>query len=299
MKWKQTLLPLVTAMIWGAAFTAQALCAEHLGPFSISAIRFFIAFVVLFPFCIILRRMGKGMGGMREVVLGSLLCGTALFLATNAQQYALNAGASASKAGFVTALYIVLVPLAQMILFRKGSFKTWIAVFIAVIGMYFLCIKEGFTVETSDLYLVLCAALFTGQILFVDHFSEKVDGFTLSCGEFLVTSSLSAIFMFTQETVTAEALRACMMPMLYVAIMSSCVGYTFQILAQRDGDPALVSLLFSTEAIFSAIFGAALMNDRLSSREWIGCGLMVAAVLLAEWPAKKKEKVPAEASAEM
>ncbi|MCR5370370.1 MAG: DMT family transporter [Clostridium sp.] len=287
MKWKQTLLPLITAMIWGAAFTAQALCAGHLGAFSISAIRFFIAFVCLFPISVILRGRGKGMGGTREVLMGSLLCGTSLFLATNAQQYALNAGASASKAGFVTALYIVLVPLVQMVLYRKGAVRTWIAVFIAVIGMYFLCMKEGFTVETSDLYLAACAALFTGQILFVDHFSEKVDGFTLSCGEFLVTSALSAIFMVTQETVTAEALKACMIPMLYVAIMSSCVGYTFQILAQRDGDPALVSLLFSTEAIFSAIFGAAIMHDRLSGREWVGCALMVAAVVLAEWPEKK------------
>ncbi len=287
MKWKQTLLPLITAMIWGAAFSAQALCAEHLGAFSISAIRFFIAFLCLFPIAVFLRSRGGGMGGMREVLTGSVLCGTALFFATNAQQYALNVGASASKAGFVTALYIVLVPLVQMILYRKGAVRTWIAVFIAVIGMYFLCMKEGFTVETSDLYLAACAALFTAQILFVDHFSEKVDGFTLSCGEFLVTSALSAIVMFTQETVTAEALKACIIPMLYVAIMSSCVGYTFQILAQRDGDPALVSLLFSTEAIFSAIFGAAIMHDRLSGREWVGCALMVAAVVLAEWPEKK------------
>ena len=282
MKFRQTLLPLITAMIWGAAFTAQSICADHLGAFSINGLRFLIAFLVLFPICLIRRKTGGA--GRNEILMGCGLCGFALFLATNAQQMALNAGASAGKAGFVTALYIVLVPLGQMILYRKKDLRVWIAVLIAMAGMYFLCLTEEFTVETSDLYLVLCAVLFTGQILLVDRFSKKIDGFVLSSGEFLVTAVCSLLVAFRTEVITAEAVRGCLGALLYVSILSSCVGYTFQIMAQKDGDPALISLIFSLESFFAALFGAILLNERLTGREILGCALMAAAILVAEWP---------------
>ena len=281
---RQTLFPLLAAMIWGAAFSAQSLCSAHLGPFTINALRFFIAFLVLLPVCL-LRRRG-GWGRWRDILLGSLCSGAALFAASNAQQFGLGSGASAGKAGFITALYIVLVPIAGVFTKKKSSVRLWLAVAVAVAGMYFLCISDGFSVALSDLCLLACAVLFTAQILAVDYFVRKVDGFVLSCGQFLVAALLSSIFLFTGETVTGEGLLACLWPLLYIAVFSSCVGYTLQILAQKDGNPVLVSLLLSLESFFAAVFGALLLHERLTGRELLGCGLMVAAIILAELPAR-------------
>lgn len=281
---RQTFFPLLTAMIWGAAFSAQSICSESLGPFTINALRFFIAFVVLLPVCL-LRKKG---GAWRDIVLGGLLSGAALFAASNAQQYGLAAGASAGKAGFITALYIVLVPLAGIFTKKKPALRIWLAVAVAVAGMYFLCISGGFSVAPSDLWLLACAGLFTVQILAVDYFVKKVDGLALSCGQFLVAALLSALFL-GRETITGAALLSCLWPLAYIAVLSSCVGYTLQTLAQRDGNPVLVSLLLSLESFFAAVFGALLLHERLSGRELIGCGLMLAAIVLAELPERKKK----------
>lgn len=280
---RQTFLPLLTAMIWGAAFSAQSVCSEYLGPFTINALRFFIAFLVLLPVCL-LRRKG---GALRDIVLGSLLSGAALFAASNAQQFGLAAGASAGKAGFITALYIVLVPLAGVFTKKKPAPRIWLAVAVAVAGMYFLCISGGFSVAPSDLWLLACAALFAVQILAVDHFVQRVDGLVLSCGQFLTAALLSAIFL-GRETITGAAVLSCLWPLAYIAVLSSCVGYTLQTLAQRDGNPALVSLLLSLESFFAAVFGALLLHERLSARELLGCGLMLAAIVLAELPGRRK-----------
>lgn len=282
---RQTLLPLLTAMIWGAAFSAQSVCSKYLGPFTISALRFFIAFLVLLPVCL-LRKKG---GAWRDVILGSLLSGAALFAASNAQQYGLAAGASAGKAGFITALYIVLVPLAGIFAKKKLAPRIWLAVAVAVVGMYFLCISGGFSVAPSDLWLLACAALFTVQILTVDHFVQKVDGLALSCGEFLTAALLSALFL-GKESVTGTAVLSCLWPLAYVAVLSSCVGYTLQTLAQQDGNPVVVSLLLSLESFFAAVFGAVLLHERLSAREILGCGLMLVAIVLAELPERRRKK---------
>lgn len=282
---RQTALPLLTAMIWGAAFTAQSVCGEHLGAFSVNALRFFIAFVCLLPVCF----FRKNRGAWKDILLGSLLSGAALFAASNAQQFALAQGAQAGKAGFITALYIVLVPLAGVFTKKKPPLRVWLAVAVAVAGMYFLCIAGGLSVAASDLWLLACAALFAAQILAVDHFAQKVDGFVLSCGQFLVASLLSACFL-GRESLTWAAISACIWPLLYVAVLSSCVGYTLQILAQRDGEAAVVSLLLSLESFFAAVFGALLLHERLTGRELLGCGLMLAAIVLAELPIKKRQK---------
>ena len=220
-------------------------------------------------------------------MLGSLLSGAALFAASNAQQFGLAAGASAGKAGFITALYIVLVPLAGVFTKKKPAPRIWLAVAVAVAGMYFLCISGGFSVAPSDLWLLACAALFAVQILAVDHFVQRVDGLVLSCGQFLTAALLSAIFL-GRETITGAAVLSCLWPLAYIAVLSSCVGYTLQTLAQRDGNPALVSLLLSLESFFAAVFGALLLHERLSARELLGCGLMLAAIVLAELPGRRK-----------
>ena len=280
----QSIFALLAAIIWGAAFSAQSVCAQYLGPFTITALRSLIAFAVLLVVCLL--RKGAERGTRRDIIVGSLVCGTALFAATNMQQLALNTGASAGKAGFITALYIVLVPVGQMFFKQKISPRHWLAVAVAVAGMYFLCITDGFSVSPSDLYLLLCALLFAVQILSVDRFSARVDGLVLSCGMFAVVAVLSSLIALPLEEITLGGIAACIWPLLYIAVFSSCLGYTFQILAQRGGNPSIVSLLMSLESLFAAVFGALLLGERMSAHELIGCALMIAAIVIAELSAK-------------
>lgn len=280
----QSIFALLAAIIWGAAFSAQSVCAQYLGPLTITALRSLIAFLVLFAVCLLRRKSDRGT--RRDIIIGSIVCGTALFAASNMQQLALNMGASAGKAGFITALYIVLVPIGQVFFKQRISSRHWLAVAVAVAGMYFLCITGGFSISPSDLYLLLCALLFAVQILAVDRFSARVDGLVLSCGMFLVVAVLSSLFALPLEEITFGCIAACIWPLLYIAVFSSCLGYTFQILAQKGGNPAVVSLLMSLESLFAAVFGALLLGERMSTHELIGCALMIAAIVVAELPAK-------------
>lgn len=281
----QSIFALLAAIIWGAAFSAQSVCAQYLGPLTITALRSLIAFLVLFAVCLLRRKSDRGT--RRDIIIGSIVCGAALFAASNMQQLALNMGASAGKAGFITALYIVLVPIGQVFFKQKISPRHWLAVAVAVVGMYFLCITDGFSISLTDLYLLLCAFLFAVQILSVDRFSARVDGLVLSCGMFLVVAVLSSLFALPLETITLGNIAACIWPLLYIAVFSSCLGYTFQILAQKGGNPAVVSLLMSLESLFAAVFGALLLGERMSTHELIGCALMIAAIVVAELPAKR------------
>ena len=281
----QSIFALLAAIIWGAAFSAQSVCAQYLGPLTITALRSLIAFLVLFAVCLLRRKSDRGT--RRDIIIGSIVCGAALFAASNMQQLALNMGASAGKAGFITALYIVLVPIGQVFFKQKITPRHWLAVAVAVAGMYFLCITGGFSISPSDLYLLLCALLFAVQILAVDRFSARVDGLVLSCGMFLVVAVLSSLFALPLETITLGNIAACIWPLLYIAVFSSCLGYTFQILAQKGGNPAVVSLLMSLESLFAAVFGALLLGERMSTHELIGCALMIAAIVVAELPAKR------------
>ncbi len=286
----QSVFALLAAIIWGAAFSAQSVCAQYLGPFTITALRSFIAFFVLLAVCLL--RKKTGCGTRRDIIIGSFVCGAALFAASNVQQLALNMGASAGKAGFITALYIVLVPIGQMFFGHKVSPRHWLAVAAAVAGMYFLCITGGFSISSSDLYLLLCALLFSVQILAVDRFSARVDGLILSCGMFLVVAILSSFVALPLEDITVGGIAACIWPLLYIAVFSSCLGYTFQILAQKGGNPAVVSLLMSLEALFAAVFGALVLDERMTAHELIGCALMIAAIVIAELPARIAKAKP-------
>jgi len=282
---RHTVCPLLAAMIWGLAFSAQSVCAEFIEPFTLNAARGWIAFLLLFLFCVL--RKNKSLGSWRDLILGSLSCGTALFLASNMQQFGIGE-TSAGKAGFITALYIVIVPVAGIFFRKKVPGKVWAAVAAAVAGMYFLCMTEQFTVAIGDLFVLACSFMYAIQILCIDHFVQKVDGIALSCGQFLVTAVLSTVVMAATETPTAAGLAACIWPLLYVAVFSSCVAYTLQIIAQKGANPAIVSLLLSMESVFAVLGGALLLGERLSGRELFGCLLMTVAIVLAELPERKQ-----------
>ena len=285
---RQNVLPLVTAMIWGTAFVAQSVGAEYMGPFTFNTARAVIAFFFLLGLCGLraLWRRGRGeapAGSRRDLILGGLCCGAALSVASFFQQKGLET-TTPGKAGFITALYIVLVPLAGLVLGKKVPRALWLGVALAVGGLYCLCVTEELSVTGGDLYVLVCAFCFTAQILVVDYFTNKVDGVALSCVQFLVMTVLSAAGALAEAPPPLELLPKYLGPVLYVGVFSSGVAYTLQILAQKDSNPAVVSLLMSMESLFAAVAGAIILGSRMTGREYLGCALMLAAVVLAQLP---------------
>lgn len=301
MKKKNVIMLMIAALIWGVAFVAQSVGMEHVGPFTFNGVRCLVGAVALLPVIFFFDRKKKkektgqeekkerGIGTKKDLVMGGLLCGGFLFLASSLQQIGIQY-TTTGKAGFVTAFYIVIVPVLGIFLHKKISGNVWIAVALALVGLYFLCMTESFTIGKGDIYIFACAFVFSIQILMVDRFAPKVDGVKLSCLEFLVSGLLSLFFMFGLERPTLSGILAAGIPILYAGVLSCGVAYTFQILGQRDSNPAIASLIMSLESTFSVLAGWLLLHETLSTREAIGCIFMFAAILLAQLPEKKKEK---------
>ena len=286
---RQNVFPLLAAFIWGTAFVAQSVAADIVEPFTFNASRAFVGFLFLLVLCIVLRIREKPQYDRKyyiDLILGGICCGIALTLATNLQQKGLETTTS-GKAGFITALYIVLVPIFGLLLKKKAPRMIWLSVALAVVGLYFLSINEQLSITTGDFYMLICAFCFTGHILVIDHFTEKVSGVELSCMQFLVVAVLSGLGMALTETPSIAGIVSCAGPILYVGIMSSGVAYTLQILAQKGSNPTVVSLLLSLEAVFATVSGAIILHELMSGREIFGCGLMLIAVILAQLPSKK------------
>ena len=296
-KVRQVVLPLITAFIWGSAFVTQSLGAAHLGYFSFNALRAIPAAVSLFLLLLIMRRVRPrerySAEEWRVLLRGGLVCGVFLTLGVNLQQLGIET-TSAGKAGFITALYIVLVPVFSIALGKKAKKSIWLCVLIALAGLYFLCFDGSgeMSFNRGVFCIFLCAFAFSAQILAVDHYVQQVDGIALSCAQFIVTTVLSGIgALIAGEQTTLASIQTCLPYLLYVGVISSGVGYTLQILAQKDGDPAVVSLLLSLESFFAVVSGAIVLNERMSLREYFGCALMLAAVLLSQLPEKKSKAV--------
>ena len=287
---KNSMLLMLCALIWGTAFVAQS-AGSGMGAFSFLAGRSWMAVLVLIPtvkaFDALHRRQGKPKTAAERKLLlkAGLVCGTLLFLASAAQQLGITLDPSTAKAGFLTAMYVVLVPVFGLFLGRKGSVQLWTSMVIAVMGLYLLCMKNGFgSIETSDWLLLACAVLFSFQIMSVDYFSPQMDGVRLSLAEFLVVSVESTAAALLFETPTAAEFAANAVPILYCGVLSSGVAYTLQILGQKDLNPAIASLIMCLESVFSALGGWLLLHQSLSVREGFGCVLIFAAVVLAQLP---------------
>ena len=209
-----------------------------------------------------------------------------MFAASSLQQIGLKY-TTAGKAGFITAFYIVIVPVLGIFLHKKIGWKIWLAVVLALAGLYFLCITESFSIGKGDVLIFLCALIFAVHIMVIDYFSPKVDGVKMSCIQFFVCGILSLPFMFTIETPKAVAMTAAWMPLLYAGVLSCGVAYTLQILGQKNVNPAVASLILSLESCFSVLAGWIVLGERLSLRESAGCVLMFAAIILAQLPDKK------------
>ena len=257
---RQVVFPILAAFIWGTAFVAQDMCADSIGAFAFNASRYFIAVLALLVVIVISDKLKKDKpvlspaekkAANRQLWLGGLCCGAALAMASNFQQAGMVAGTDSGKAGFLTALYVVLVPVCGLFFKRKVSLPVWIAVALSVIALYLLCINGEFSLAPGDLLILACAVCFTIHILVIDHFTATVDGVKLSCLQFLFAALISTVCMFL---------------------------------------PTVVTILLSLESVFAVIAGAIILKQQMSVREYIGCGVMFVAVILAQiqFPEKKK-----------
>ena len=283
-----SLLLLLAAMIWGAAFVAQSEGMSSMQPLSFNGMRQLLAgLALLIP--VLLRKMKDPSGSQstparrKKEWTAGLLCALFLFLSTNAQQMGLQT-TSPGKAGFITALYVVLVPIANFIVFRKNpGWVVWLGVLLAVTGLYLLCCdptEGGFA--AGDLMIMACALFYTVHILVIDRFGPAVDPFRLSCMQFLISGAFSVLVSLPFETITLAGIRGSLIPMLYAGILSGAVGFTIQIVAQKETDPTVASLIMCLESVFAVIFGALLVGEKMSTREALGCCLMFSAVILAQ-----------------
>lgn len=291
---KNSLLLLLTATIWGVAFVAQSVGMDYVGAFTFNSVRCLIGAVVLLPVIWFINRQNSCRTQSKEEIkkarktlfLGGTACGTALFLASNFQQLGIKY-TTVGKAGFITACYIVIVPILGLFLKKKCSSYIWAAVVMALIGLYLLCIKDGFSIGKGDFLILICAFLFSFHILIIDHFSPKTDGVKMSCIQFLVAGVLSAIPAFILENPQLHDILSAWMPILYAGVMSCGVAYTLQIIGQKDMNPTVASLILSLESCISVLAGWLILGQKLSIREIIGCVIMFAAIVLAQLPQKQ------------
>jgi drug/metabolite transporter (DMT)-like permease len=299
-KLKYSSFLLLTAFIWGAAFVAQSVGMDYVGPFSFNAMRSMLGALVLLPVIYFTGRKNKNKpvspekqtADRRALIKGGVLCGCILFVATSAQQFGIQY-TTVGKAGFITALYIVIVPVLGLFMRKKVSPAAWAGVALALVGLYLLCIGGQFTLNKGDVMIMTCAFFFSIHILVIDHFSAFVDGVKMSCVQFFVCGVLCGICMLIFETPTFAAMLACWLPIAYAGVLSCGVAYTLQIVSQKHIDPTLAALILSLESVFAVLCGWALLSERLTAREMTGCLLIFAAVVLAQLP-DKENKTAAE-----
>lgn len=251
---------------------------------------------VLLPFVILgHKKENKGLAPaekkkfpFKDVAIGGTCCGLALFVGSNLQQHAFNY-IDAGKVGFITALYMLIVPVIGLFLKQKAKFNVWIGVFCGVIGLYFLSIPEGsFTIGKGELITIFCAIGFAVHILVIDRFCQKVNNVALSCMQFFVAGGLSIICMFIFEEPKTDEIMSAWLPLLYAGVMSSGVAFTVQIFGQRyTPEPAVASILLCTESVFAVLFGWLLLKQMLSPRELFGCLIMFIAIIISQLPVEK------------
>lgn len=297
---KTVIYSLSAAAIWGVAFAFQRSASEYIEPFTFNFYRCVLAVASLSVFLFLMRRKMPVLthpGDGKKLAVGGLVTGVLLFVASNLQQMGVG-DTEAGKAGFLTSLYTVLVPVFGVVFFRKKVSPTlWVSVLIAAAGLYLICVKEGFTLVRGDMLVLMCAVVYAFYILAVDHYVEGLNSVALSCAHFFVSGVLSGIAALTLEHPDLAALRFCLVDVLYVGVCSSAIAYTFQFAAQQLGNPVAVSLLLCMESAFSVLGGAVLLHEYLSLRELAGCAVMFCAVILAQlphnWWQRKKSRAAA------
>lgn len=290
-----SLLLFLAACIWGFAFAFQSQGMDYMGPHTFNFARFFVGAIVLVPVIFLTKRKSEHKKTTKKdikiALAGGLICGICLFLASTLQQFGIRY-TSVGKAGFLTTLYIIFVPIiVGIFLKRKISIVVWIGAVLSLIGVYLLCVSESMSIGKGDIYSIGCAIFFALQIIAVDYFATRMNGVVLSCLQFFVSGIWGMICAFLFEEPSISQLAGGIVPLLYVGIMSSGVGYTLQILGQKNADPALASLIMSLESAISVLGGYLILGEKLTANELLGCLIMFVAVVGVQiFDAKKTEK---------
>jgi drug/metabolite transporter (DMT)-like permease len=294
---------LTTSIIWGAAFVVQKVAMDILEPFTFTAVRYFLGGLLLIPVIILFQKMNdkkdkKPNSAKRQeyskktLFWGGIVCGAVLCLGGNFQQFGLVTSA-AGKTGFITTLYIVIVPVFGLLVFRKRvPWLVWVGVVLGVFGLYFLSMKAGdFSMERGDFLVFIGAFFWAAHILAVDFLAPKVDAVKLSCLQFIWAGVFSSIFMFIMETPNIMEILSCWFPILFTSVFVVGVAFTFQTIGQKTTDPAVTSLILSLEAVFGVLAGMLFLSERMTGRELLGCALMFTAVILTQLPDKKEREI--------
>ena len=293
---QSNLMLVLVALIWGTAFVFQAMGGDSMSAYAFNALRSLAAGIALLPLIAFNNAKQKKSGraaeaypkDRRTLIVGGIVVGAALAVASALQQLGIGF-TTVGKAGFITAMYIVFVPVFGIFQRRRLPVTVWISVALGVVGLYFLSMNGSFTLQKGDALILCCAFGYTAHILLIDHFSPKVDGIKMSCIQFFVCAALSAVFMLIDGSVpTWQAIGEAIIPILYTGVMSSGVGYTLQILAQKGSNPTVVTILLSLESVFAVIAGAIILHQSMTPREYLGCVLMFLAVVLAQIPLPAK-----------
>ena len=289
----------LAAIIWGSSFVAQTAGAEFVGPFTFISIRSLLGSVALLPVIFVMdtvkkkskpqeyKKMTKA--DYKYLFIGGGICGVVLCAASNLQQLGIDRGTAPGMAAFITALYILLVPIFSVVIGKKIRPIVWVCVGVSVVALYLLCVKEGGKVQASDLYVLACAACYAVHILVIDKVSPNLDGIRLSALQFFVAGVISAIPMILMEDVSLEALKAAAPSIAYSGIMSSGVAFTLQILGQQKTEPTIATMIMSLESVFGVLTAMIVLSQVPTAREAIGCVLMFAAIIVAQLPEKKKK----------
>ena len=284
---------LLAVLIWGSAFIPQSVGMELIGPFTFQTIRCGLAVVFLLPVSMLLDRgkcsAAESVSKWKDPKLwkGGIICGCALFVATSLQQIGL-VYTDAGKAGFITAMYIVLVPVLGLFLKQKPPKAAIFSVVLAVIGLYLLSAMGVSEINIGDLCLMGCALAFAVQIICIDRIAPDLDGLRLNCVQALVVSVLSVPFMIFTENIDLGNILACWLPLVYAGVLSMGVAYTLQIVGQKHLEPTTASLIMSLESVIAALCGWLILKETMTGFELLGCGLVFAAVVISQIPEKKK-----------
>ena len=284
-------LMLIAAAIWGFAFVAQKQ-AEAVPAFTLVFARSLLGTVFLFFLIILLDRVlrtgrrlvsKKGLDFTKTEIIGGTCCGIILSIASVLQQAGMNNGTDAGKSAFITALYVVLVPVFGLVLKKRAPINAWFSVGIAVVGFYLLCITDGFSLEFSDALVLLCAVVFAVHILVIDRFSPKCDGVRMSCIQFAVVTVVTLIFSLVLESpMKLDAIGASIWPIVMLGIGSSGIAYTLQIIAHSRISPAVAAIIMSLESVFGLLSGVIVLGETMNTRQYIGCAIVFVAVLLSQ-----------------
>lgn len=293
---------IVAAIVWGVAFVSQEQAAKHIGTFTVTALRSIVASVALVPLILITSKINsrpvfeKTKADRKLLVKAGVMCGVLLCVASNIQQFGISVYPQdvniSARSGFITALYVVLVPLCGLFFRKKVGLNVWLSVVVATVGLYLLCGTQGLSgIYWGDIIVLLCALSFSLQILCVDHFIDKVDPVKLATIQFFTCGMLSLVLMLIVEKPSVESIMLAIKPILYLGLVSSGVGYTLQIIGQKYSDnPTVASILMSLESVFAALGGYLILHKSLSGVEIVGCVVMFAAIVLAQLDFKKKNK---------